>query len=508
MPQVYRRHSEYSPRPSVVPRRRSTMAPPPAASSDPQPTDADDSIFLADLVRTGEASRLRRRGAMRLDHTGPRPTPEGQLRPQPPALLREPRDRRGSYVVPPSALRRSPSPERVVEEDGQDEYTYSAGPVWRDWDREPGPRPQGTGVGVLGRPDGVEVLGEGTQAFVLRCGGEEGEDQWAEVEEPPKRFRPALFPQGGAPAGPSSSASAPPRRQARRTNGCGAVVHVRAYPQHPRGAWMAKEEATDAVVALDPAYCDHPAMDKLLRSACGCIREGIGCAGCGNTLGTRYVPCQAASESIFYPHPSTSTAPLPTRPVRPFGPSYWYPRPAPHPQRRTASSAHSSRGSPTSYYTFFADRVTSSPSSDCPCIPHARTHSHPQSQATAPLPPTLAEPPRGNSPDVDYGYRWTASPGSMATPLPPPSAAEAVQATSTPAPPLSPVFALPPLPSANRSRSQLRPMSREPRLLRLSMEVQTPFGTTMDGGLDLDRDGMPVEEPSSPDKESMSWPGR
>src|SRR3954447_15364031 len=42
-----------------------------ASSADltsPTVTDADDSIVLSDLVRTGEASRLRRRGAMRLEH--------------------------------------------------------------------------------------------------------------------------------------------------------------------------------------------------------------------------------------------------------------------------------------------------------------------------------------------------------------------------------------------------------------------------------------------------------
>ena len=34
-----------------------------------EPSDADDEIVLSDLVRTGEASRLRRRSAMRIDHT-------------------------------------------------------------------------------------------------------------------------------------------------------------------------------------------------------------------------------------------------------------------------------------------------------------------------------------------------------------------------------------------------------------------------------------------------------
>ncbi|KAJ3531426.1 hypothetical protein NM688_g7578 [Phlebia brevispora] len=67
MPQIYRRHSEYAPGSLTESRLRTTIA------STPQLTDADDSIVLSDLVRTGEASRLRRRGAMRLEHGAPRP---------------------------------------------------------------------------------------------------------------------------------------------------------------------------------------------------------------------------------------------------------------------------------------------------------------------------------------------------------------------------------------------------------------------------------------------------
>ena len=271
MPQVYRRHSDYAPRPSLVPRRRSALPPP-----QPSPTDADDSIVLADLVRTGEASRLRRRGAMRLDHAAASVAapPVGGV-PM----------RRSSYALPPTTrviepTSRSPSPgrsrrdrerglEMEPEEDGADEYTYSASPAWRDFP---------TGPRVVERRGEVDVLTDGahtSQAYVLYCGGEIAEDV-VEEEVPPPRFKPALFPSCPSPVA-SSSASAH-NKPARRTNGCGALVHVRAFLQHPRGVWMAKEDAAEAVVALDAEYCDHPAMDKMLRSACGCVREGIGCA--------------------------------------------------------------------------------------------------------------------------------------------------------------------------------------------------------------------------------------
>ncbi len=263
MPQVYRRHSDYSPRPSLVPRRRSSMAPP---GPGPQPTDADDSIVLADLVRTGEASRLRRRGAMRIDH--PRAPATGVPASGPSSYAPPVRP----IVIEPS---RTPSPEPNAEP-GVDEYTYNGG-MWRDWDA-------GAAAAAAGRAQGrsaegvqaVEILSQSTQAgqaFILCCGGEET----VIVESAPaRRFEPSLFP--GSPAPSTSSPSWTTNKSIRRTNGCGALVHVRAYAQRPRGVWMAKEEAMETVVGLDSSYCDHPSMDKMLKSACGCIREGIGCA--------------------------------------------------------------------------------------------------------------------------------------------------------------------------------------------------------------------------------------
>ncbi|KAI0711027.1 hypothetical protein C8T65DRAFT_807642 [Cerioporus squamosus] len=475
MPQVYnRRHSDYNPRPSLVPRRRSSVAPP---GPGPQPTDADDSIVLADLVRTGEASRLRRRGAMH------RPAPPAGGGPGPSSYAPPARP----IIIEPS---RTPSPE-LNAESAADEYTYTSGPLmWRDWEgsgRIPGRGAEGV--------QAVEILSESTQAgqaFVLYCGGE---DSSAVEEEPPRRFEPALFPGSGSSSPRSTSSSPKPHGKAvRRSNGCGALVHVRAYPQRPRGVWMAKEDAAETVVGLDPAYCDHPSMDKMLKSACGCIREGIGCSVCGNTLGTRYVPCQAASESIFSPTPTHSTSPSSPRPQRPSGPSYWNARPA-LPHRSSSSSVSASRGAAPSYYTFFADRVTASPA-----------HDRPRHAAAAP------RASRPASLEIDYGYRWTASPQMISTPLPITESA----APSNPPAPLSPVFAPPPLPSAGRSTSQLRPASSSmrpmpefsPGFIPPPLVVSTPNREPV---VELDADGVPIgemDEPNSPDKEIMSWPGR
>ncbi|KAI0650862.1 hypothetical protein C8Q79DRAFT_998610 [Trametes meyenii] len=489
MPQVYRRHSDYSPRPPLVPRRRSSMAP-----QGPQPTDADDSIVLADLVRTGEASRLRRRGAMRLDH-GPTASVRVPLTGGSAAGPSSYAPPVRPIVIEPS---RTPSPELNADDNGGDEYTYSAGPAWRGWDTAP-VREGGRAEGV----QAVEILSESIQSgqpYTLYCGGDEAALS-DEEDERPRPFEPSPFPITPSAGGPSTRTE---RKSIRRSNGCGALVHVRAYPQRPRGVWMAKEDASETVVGLDAEYCDHPAMDKMLKSACGCIREGIGCAVCGNTLGTRYVPCQAASESIFSPSTSASAASSPPRPARPFGPSYWNARPASH--RRNSSSSTLFRISPSSYYTFFADRVSSSP----PC--HV-----PQASSRAAQDPARRNVSRAGSPEViDYGYRWTASPIPSTAALP---GGDPVSGTSYVATPLSPVFTLPPLPPITRTTSQMRPPSAPVRVPRAGLDMRTPSGPFstplgepgMQLGMDVDPDGEPLvdmEMPGSPDKEGMPWPGR
>ncbi|EIW61420.1 uncharacterized protein TRAVEDRAFT_162573 [Trametes versicolor FP-101664 SS1] len=489
MPQVYRRHSDYNPRTPVVPRRRSSMAPP-----GPQPTDADDSIVLADLVRTGEASRLRRRGAMRLDHGPTAPTRV----PIPSASTAGPSSYAPSarpIIIEPS---RTPSPELNPDDNGGDEYTYTAGPAWRGVDAFPS-RDSGRAEGV----QTVEILSENIQAgqsYILYCGGEDAALSDDEEDERPPPFQPSLFPIM-PPAGGRSSR--PQRKSIRKTNGCGALVHVRAYPQRPRGVWMAKEEASETVVGLDAQYCDHSSMDKMLKSACGCIREGIGCSVCGNTLGTRYVPCQAASESFFSPSPSASAAAPPPRPMRPFGPSYWNARPA---SQHRQNPSGPSRVSPSSYYTFFADRVSSSP----PCQP---------SHTSAVFTPEMSRraPSRAGSPEViDYGYRWTASPIPAAAVLPSGDTSASSNFVTTP---LSPVFTLPPLPAITRTPSQMRPPSAPIRVPRVALDIRSADGALGNSsgesglqlGMDVDPDGVPLvdmEVPGSPDKEGMSWPGR
>jgi len=121
---------------------------------------------------------------------------------------------------------------------------------------------------------------------------------------------------------------------------------------------------------MDASYFDRKAVVKILRSACGCVREGVGCAVCGNTLGTRYNPCQAAAEGLFTPRSRTMRA------LRPEGPRYWHA----HSNSNSVSSASTS-----SYYiyTFFSSNVSSSPHFVFPRPPLAAAGS-PPSPAMAP----------------------------------------------------------------------------------------------------------------------------
>jgi len=224
----------------------------------PVPTDADDSIVLSDLVRQGEASRLRRRGAMRLEH--------GPMGAQPTIPMQGPSDSPVATVVA------SPTSESELEAEPDD------GPVFArntNGERERGYRSSyGTARGRY-RTDASEESDD--VAYTLFCGGDESECEmdvddherhWA--TEPYKPSILPLFP-------PTTSPTKRPR--SRNSSGCGALLHMNASPRRRLGVFTAKNEAsTGAVIGLDAAYFDRAAVAKIVRSACGCVREGIGCA--------------------------------------------------------------------------------------------------------------------------------------------------------------------------------------------------------------------------------------
>ncbi|TCD70303.1 hypothetical protein EIP91_003932 [Steccherinum ochraceum] len=458
MPQTYRRHSEVpprrppdfefvggngstnpNPRPSYVTRRASGIPaipqPPPASQppvAPPAITDADDSIVLSDLIRTGETSRLRRRGAMRLDHAS-RPLSAAllasyDLSTQTPQPSQSPQQQQQQQQQQPRPIFVSPSrssspvPPMYMPTGGDDEYTYG-GQEWREWATEGEGGMSGpvyAGAGPLG-PGGMQLedfrhteRDPNEQAYMLFCGGPVSNEHHHSLQSQSSQtpFKPSVLP--GFPSATPSPSQRPTTRSgadAPHTNGCGALIHLRAFPQKPRPVWVGKEEATDVVVSLESHYFESTVVAKMMKSACGCVREGIGCAVCGNPLGTRYMPCQAASEGIFSVPTTSSTTPStstpassrpsslsrPTRssrPLHPSSPRYWNCRPTPSRSRTWASSSplrsdkriSSSSSNPKRFYvyTFFADRVNSAPAQD---------GSDSEDHADVPSPVTASAPP-------------------------------------------------------------------------------------------------------------------
>lgn len=229
----------------------------------PEPTDADDNIVLSDLVRTGEASRLRRRGALRLDHG------YAGVQGQPPPNEGSPRMSRSSIIVvePPTWESESATGTGTGTHDRE-------GAVFaRGIERERASR-YGRGSpprGVLGARRGEEDAEE--FRYTLFCGAQESEADISNRRWTP--YEPSILP-----LYPQNVASAPPQsgKRAVKSNGCGALLHMHASPRRRLGVWTAKSEASGAVISLDAAYFDRTSVAKIVKSACGCVREGVGCA--------------------------------------------------------------------------------------------------------------------------------------------------------------------------------------------------------------------------------------
>lgn len=290
---------------SVIPRQSS-----PTPLGTVQLADADDSIVLSDLLRSGEASRLRRRGALRLERASldaprvdPRPArrrvmslspslhPGGQFPalPSPRTWVPAPPPIASPILVPPSPSTMAPRngdatfPRRhhhndVDDDDDDDGEVYGEGdddrftPSWEQVDSSP------TDEVFVPHPEPDPDL----YNHVLFCGGEDpGPSSWWETDATP--YEPSPLP-WSSPSRPSVPVGRSPRYKCHpsralspRTNGCGAVVHLRAWRRERCSVWVGKDAASNAVVPMDVSYFETPGV-RVVRSPCGCVREGVGCA--------------------------------------------------------------------------------------------------------------------------------------------------------------------------------------------------------------------------------------
>jgi hypothetical protein len=125
---------------------------------------------------------------------------------------------------------------------------------------------------------------EREREHILICGRRLTEEEErllnAELDDEDERRRP--FKPSPLPICPLSTladhptASSEQERRRPRTTGCGAIVHLSAYPKTKQGVWTSSsphsysyQRATDAVVPYQP--------NSQTRSGCGCIRETIAC---------------------------------------------------------------------------------------------------------------------------------------------------------------------------------------------------------------------------------------
>lgn len=263
---------------------------PPRPSSSPEPafTNADDSIVLSDLVRSGEASRLRRRGAIR---DGPlsshRQTSSMSSAPvfSPPAPTFTATASRSLFRPLSPVWRNDFQESRDPDFQGVDDDVYQydddedANGEWQ-WGRTQGAMDSAGNVEREGRRQALEAdirledTDHSSGSFILLCGAEIAPDaqdlssHFASTSNAPRR-KPSVF-------CPVSPAQRPPRP--RRTNGCGAIVHLSGIPRRRHGVWIARGAATPDVVSMPTSYFDCTAVAKMMKSACGCVREGVGCS--------------------------------------------------------------------------------------------------------------------------------------------------------------------------------------------------------------------------------------
>ena len=243
MPQVYDPHPE--PRRGRSSSSASSSSMSSISPGSMRPTDADESIVLSDLVRTGEASRLRRRGAMRIDHGAPHIVMAS------PMMATADRPNWNSY----------PDPDQTALEGHLYRNPLSRFSRNRPHSRRYGPHDTTAYTHLRDQPDQF--------VYTLVCGTKVTNFDLDDKIEP---FKPSILPLY-PPLASSSS-----KKSMDRNTGCGTIVHMHAAPRVRVGMWTAHSAAPSSVITLEASYFDTREAAEFTRSSCGCIKEGVGCA--------------------------------------------------------------------------------------------------------------------------------------------------------------------------------------------------------------------------------------
>lgn len=240
MPQVYNPHPE--PRRGRSSSSASSSSLSSVSPGSMRPTDADESIVLSDLVRTGEASRLRRRGAMRIDHGAPYSQATITDRPN-----------WDSYFDPDSQT----APDGHLNRNTLSRFSR----IRPHSSRRNGPHDTSAYIHLRDQPD--------ESMYTLVCGAKVTNLDLDDKIEP---FKPSILPLYPPLPLPSS------KKSMDRNTGCGTIVHMRAAPRVRVGMWTAHSPAPSSVITLEASYFDTREASEFTQSDCGCVKEGVGCA--------------------------------------------------------------------------------------------------------------------------------------------------------------------------------------------------------------------------------------
>jgi len=200
---------------------------------------------LSELVRTGEASRLRRRGAINGGHGRSRSLAyaEGTPGVDYPWSARVPTQ--AYYAPPPWGESSPPSAEPVIY------------PAWSSESEQ-------------AKADEDADSQRGAAGYSLYCGFEEWDFSSPYGDEP---FEVSPFPSSSS---SSSKKKTSTRRSFRKSTGCGSLIHMNGTPRTRDGTWHARGRATEVVISLDKMYFKHGGLPK--QFACGCRWHGVGCS--------------------------------------------------------------------------------------------------------------------------------------------------------------------------------------------------------------------------------------
>lgn len=221
-----------------------------------QDVEEEESLSLSDLVRTGETSRLRRRGAITGRH----------LARQSMSTLA---GSSGANATAAAITTLNPPAPQYQQPNRQIVQAPTLPPPWVDGGSSMMQQPW---AAEISDPTKAEDDADGVphSGYALYCGVE----TWEFGDEEP--YEPSLFPSVFDDSPPSSPTYSPLRTTIRKSTGCGALIHTSGKPRPKSGTWQACGKASANVVPMDKTYFERGGQAKLF--SCGCRWHGVGCS--------------------------------------------------------------------------------------------------------------------------------------------------------------------------------------------------------------------------------------